>query len=57
MGVVSETGKDSLDEAIMQTREEITALRHKNKQLQQKSKEIGCSIEAGDDAFAELKKL
>ena len=32
-------------------------MRHKNKGLQQKSKEIGSNIEAGDEVFNEVRKL
>jgi hypothetical protein len=57
VGVLEGTGKDELEETIKQTKEQITGLRHKNKEIQLKSKEIGCSIEAGDEAFAELRRL
>jgi predicted nuclease with TOPRIM domain len=51
------TGKEDIEGAILDTREQIASLRHKNKEIQQKSKEIGCSIEAGDEVFGDIKKL
>lgn len=44
ISVIEQTGKDSIESSIQDTKEQIIYLRHNNKELQQKSKEIGSNI-------------